>query len=322
MQIVDFPVEILVYDDVSPDHTADIIRKYEEKYPWIIKPIYQTENQYSQGIDVSQFNLGRIRGKYVAQCEGDDYWTDPEKLKIQVDFLEKHPEYVGTAHSYMFVDTESKPIPEAEIIGQLKGIFTLSDIQYYRLPGSTASLIYRDIFKNLSETVTTAYYNANGYGDQKLAVLLTLHGPIHRFEKVMSAYRYVPIKGTSYSATTSWKNLCEESYQYLVEMENFATVYYNTSLNTYALAMCFIFLAIAKYLHHPNEENLRVLKEIVLKKSQYPLYTKMMIRTMINSPLHFLDIMTQAGIERLGTRRILKKVTQNYRLKTTNDTSE
>ena len=76
MQQTNFTFEVLIHDDASTDGTADIIREYESKYPDIIKPIYQTENQYSKGVKVSAtFNFPRAKGKYIAMCEGDDYWT-------------------------------------------------------------------------------------------------------------------------------------------------------------------------------------------------------------------------------------------------------
>lgn len=94
MQKTSFPIEILVHDDASTDATATIIREYEQLYPNIIKPIYQVENQYSKGIHISQtFQYPYVLGKYIALCEGDDYWTDPLKLQKQVDFLESHPDY-------------------------------------------------------------------------------------------------------------------------------------------------------------------------------------------------------------------------------------
>ena len=101
MQKTDFPFEVLIHDDASTDGTADIIREYETKYPDIIKPIYQTENQYSKGIKISAtYNYPRAKGKYIALCEGDDYWTDPLKLQIQVNVLEKHPQYVFCCHRF------------------------------------------------------------------------------------------------------------------------------------------------------------------------------------------------------------------------------
>lgn len=95
-----FGIEILVHDDASTDGTTDIIKDYAEKYPEIIFPLYEEENQYSKyhgAMDII-FNYSRARGKYIAYCEGDDYWTDPLKLQKQVDFLESHPEYSVCFH--------------------------------------------------------------------------------------------------------------------------------------------------------------------------------------------------------------------------------
>lgn len=94
MQKTNFRFEAIVHEDASTDGTAEIVREYAEKYPDIIKPIIETENQYSK----KDGSLDRIMeksciGKYVALCEGDDYWIDPMKLQKQVDFLEEHEDY-------------------------------------------------------------------------------------------------------------------------------------------------------------------------------------------------------------------------------------
>lgn len=94
MQKTDFPFEVIIHDDASTDKTADIIREYEAKYPNIIKPIYQKENQYSKGVEIcNTYVYPKAQGKYIALCEGDDYWIDPLKLQKQVDFLEGHPDF-------------------------------------------------------------------------------------------------------------------------------------------------------------------------------------------------------------------------------------
>lgn len=94
MQITDFTFEVIIHDDASTDDTAQIIREYEEKYPHIFRPIYQIENQYSKGVAIGATYLyPAVRGKYICECEGDDWWTDPYKLQKQADFLEAHPEY-------------------------------------------------------------------------------------------------------------------------------------------------------------------------------------------------------------------------------------
>lgn len=93
MQQTNFHFEAIVHDDASTDGTAAIIREYAEKYPDIIKPIYETENQYSKHDgSLDRIMDAHMRGKYIALCEGDDYWTDPLKLQKQVDLLEQYPE--------------------------------------------------------------------------------------------------------------------------------------------------------------------------------------------------------------------------------------
>ncbi len=91
-QKTDFKYEIVVHDDCSTDGTTDIIREYERKYPDIVHAYYEQKNQYSQGINVFDLCIGLAKGKYVAICEGDDYWTDKEKLQMQYDIMESHPE--------------------------------------------------------------------------------------------------------------------------------------------------------------------------------------------------------------------------------------
>ena len=100
MQRTDFPVEIIVHDDASTDGTQDILREYQARYPDRFHLILQTENQYSKGVNVAiQYIFPRVRGKYIAFCEGDDYWTAPDKLQRQVDFLEAHPDHSMCCHA-------------------------------------------------------------------------------------------------------------------------------------------------------------------------------------------------------------------------------
>lgn len=111
MQKTNFAFEAIVHDDASTDKSAAIIREYAGKYPDIIKPIYETENQYSK----RDGSLSRIMNaaihpavKFIAMCEGDDYWTDPYKLQKQVDFLEQNEEFTLCSHRYSIFNQVSQ----------------------------------------------------------------------------------------------------------------------------------------------------------------------------------------------------------------------
>lgn len=93
MQDTDFDFEIVVHDDASTDSTQKILKEYQIQHPAKIKLILQAENQDSKGLPfIRNYIEPLVAGKYVAICEGDDYWTDPKKLQRQFDALEKHRE--------------------------------------------------------------------------------------------------------------------------------------------------------------------------------------------------------------------------------------
>lgn len=113
MQKTTFPVQVLVHEDCSTDNTAAILKEYQEKYPKLIKVFYQPDNVYSLK-DPAEKRRRRAEfyswqvGKYIALCEGDDYWTDPLKLQKQVEHLEKHPEYIFSCHRFRIYDEDRK----------------------------------------------------------------------------------------------------------------------------------------------------------------------------------------------------------------------
>ena len=185
-QVTNFQYEVLIHDDASTDKTADVIREYEEKYPDLIKPIYQTENQYSQGIDfIALYQYPRARGKYVAFCEGDDYWTDPSKLQKQYDILESHPEIDMCAHRAKNVNGVTGEACGSLGPGEQDRLLTAKEV--IRGGGgfvATASLFYRgDLFNN-----PPSFRNILSL-DYTMQILGSLKGGIFYFGDVMSVYR-------------------------------------------------------------------------------------------------------------------------------------
>ena len=122
MQKTNFRFEAIVHDDASIDGTTAIIREFEKKYPDIIKPIYECENQYSKRDgSIERIMDNACKGKYIALCEGDDYWIDPLKLQKQVDYLNSHPNcgLVYTAYR-----------KKNEVTGQILDISTAASIKF------------------------------------------------------------------------------------------------------------------------------------------------------------------------------------------------
>ncbi len=146
-QETDFPFEVIVHDDASTDTTAAIIADYAARYPSIIKPIYQTQNQFSLGEPFSMRLFARAGGKYIAYCEGDDYWTDPTKLQQQVDFLEQHRDYVITFHDAFMFNSQGI-IQSPQLTGKLRKDATALELMQGR-PLSTLTVCFRNLIQEL-----------------------------------------------------------------------------------------------------------------------------------------------------------------------------
>lgn len=187
IQETDFPFEILIHDDASTDKTTDIIRKYQAKYPLLIKPIYQTENQFSKGIKISaKFNFPRAKGKYIAMCEGDDYWIAPKKLQVQKEYLERNKAFSFCFHKVKEIDETSIFKAYSAYAPINKNIFNAKDvILNHFIP--TLSLFFR---RDLIMKYLDAFKGEFVSGDIFIEVLLAVQGNGFCFENDMGVYRH------------------------------------------------------------------------------------------------------------------------------------
>lgn len=188
MQETNFEFEVLIHDDASTDSTADIIRAYEKKHSHIIKPIYQTENQYSKGISISAtYNFPRAKGKYIAMCEGDDYWTDPLKLQKQVDFMEGNNDIILTFHAYLKLKNNFYEKSFKSNFFKNKSI--IPNKVFIKNGGShrfaTASIMFQ---RKMINPLPNYFYNCP-VGDLPLALLAISKGEIGYLEDEMCVYR-------------------------------------------------------------------------------------------------------------------------------------
>ena len=186
-QKVQFCFEILIHDDASTDRTSDIIKEYENIYPEIIKPIYQKNNKFSiegGGMNI-RYNFPRAKGKYIAMCEGDDYWIDPLKLQKQVDFLEENSDFVLCFHPCTFLiekdQSEDQLVEQSlESIDYDYTVFNL--LSKWNIP--TASLVFRNTIDQYPK-----WFSEVASGDIALVMLLFEKGKFKLLKERMSVYR-------------------------------------------------------------------------------------------------------------------------------------
>lgn len=207
IQRTDFPFVAIVHDDASTDSTADIIREYADKYPHIIKPLFETENQFSKRDGslrkIMNQATNELGPKYVACCEGDDYWSDPLKLQKQVDFLESNPDYNMVATNCQYLKgTELTPgrwNVENECDARFEDV--VRNGGNYLI---TPSIIMRyDTYKGIPAEVTSQYV-----GDYPLQIYFAYVGKIRILKDITCVYR-VMAEG-SWSAK-SFRNKTRES---------------------------------------------------------------------------------------------------------------
>jgi len=183
-QKTNFPFDIIIADDFSKDETQNILLRYQEKYPNLVRLILNDINIGATKNTVKI--LAEASGKYVAMLDGDDYWTDPTKLQKQFDFLEANPDYAISFHGAdVFSAGEVKPhfLPVAQF-RRPKSV--MMDLVLYDSFMPTSTIMFRNY---LISHFPPEYYATRGINDWPLNVLLTEHGDIAYLDICMSVYR-------------------------------------------------------------------------------------------------------------------------------------
>lgn len=196
-QNTDFEYEVVVHDDASTDGTQDIVREYAAKYPDLIVPILETENQYSKGEGaLTSAILSAVSGKYVVEIEGDDQWCDPDKLRLQVEALEAHPECSTCVHATDTVDKDGNPqsmhLPEIDLDSSV--ISTEEYLRYVLVDGNwmfhlsscmVSVDLYREYTNYMSEGYPAQFYRV---GDLPMYLYFALKGSFYYIDRVMTTY--------------------------------------------------------------------------------------------------------------------------------------
>ena len=192
MQRADFHYEILVGDDASTDATPHILQEYADKYPEKFRLFLRGKNL---GASRNGYELAvNARGKYIANLDGDDFWTDKEKLMLQSNFLDSHPQYIGCSHKYAIVDEDGLPISSAPTVhwvsNKNKAVFTLKDFKGGILPGHPSTIMKRNIFINAKHDYSIIYKAHNMISDRTSALITLALGDYYIMDRSMGAYRH------------------------------------------------------------------------------------------------------------------------------------
>jgi len=193
-QQMQFPVEIVIHDDASTDGTSEIILNYRDQFPQLIKPVFQKENLFSQGVSLyelyTKYIFPLLHGRYIAVCEGDDYWTDPLKLQKQVAFFEDNPDFSVCFHNIGIlkngvIDNEAHNHNTGNMLPVAKE-FSLSDlIRGNFIPN--CSVVYRNIFNSYPDL-----FNDSVFPDWPLHILHASQGRICYLDEIMAVHHVHP----------------------------------------------------------------------------------------------------------------------------------
>lgn len=195
MQKTNFRFVAIVHEDCSTDGSAAIIREYAKKYPEIIRPIYETENQWSKhdgSLDrIINEAINSTGAKYVALCEGDDYWIDPYKLQKQVDFLEAHPDFGACCTRFRYYFQNTGTFSDNDLyVGMFKegqdGIEQNHEnyFEIGKLPQVLTMVYRRDLIPE-----DAYYFKLVNQQDDAWFYCMTLYGKIWIMNEVTGVYR-------------------------------------------------------------------------------------------------------------------------------------
>lgn len=210
-----FEFEIIIHDDASTDGTREILKQYENEYSDKIRVIYEEINQFDnlpRGGYFQGLMEPLARGKYIALCEGDDYWIDKQKIQKQYDFLESQAKYVCCGAASLVVSSDNPKDAFGKITcGTEPGDISTENIISGKM-FQTATVFYR---KGLGEDYAADWNIPKIVGDFPWLVYLSLNGKVHYSPDFLAAYRVS--ENGSYSSETNRDKLFHRNLE-LIEL--------------------------------------------------------------------------------------------------------
>lgn len=277
-QKVNFNYEIVIAEDCSTDGTREIVKEYARRYPNRIKLILQKENV---GLKAQSAMLRKIcNGVYRTHLEGDDYWLTTDKLQKQVDFLEKHRDYIAVTGRIKTVNEEGEdcdfPYGNINTIYSFDKEYTLQHFEKWLLPSHTGALLYRNVYYDMSDEEREIYESADIAGDRKTALYLAMQGRIYCMPEYISVRRIELNSPTNFTAVNRKAHPYSMIYRWMCDLEKLA---YNLKRVTIDLSVPkeqqWIY-ALHFFMKNPSRWSLRHVRKIFRMTDQKQLYIKVL----------------------------------------------
>jgi glycosyltransferase involved in cell wall biosynthesis len=214
-QVTNFKFEILISDDASPDNTRSVLEKYLSSSNQNIDIKYFRHSENKGAISNFEWTLNRCTGKYIAICEGDDYWTDPFKLQRQVDFLENNKDYVLSFHNRTIRDYDGELIRNNSLPNSIKRDLNFEDLAQGIFTIPTQTVVFRNCIKKFPNNFSMVLN-----GDTFLYLLLSKKGKFF-FDKEINGAVYRIHDGGVWSSIKYEKKLIESKKTYEILYNHF-----------------------------------------------------------------------------------------------------
>ena len=268
-----FKYEVIIHDDASTDKTAKIIKEYEQQYPDIIKPIYQSKNQYSQRNPIyKQFTVPLVTGKYVALCEGDDYWTDYDKLQKQFEIMERNPDCSICTHKIKEINEDGSETdnyrPSIAITEGKIDLESFLKIQR-QYPFQTASYFMKTSLWCTLMQNPPAFKQVAPVGDEPMLLFMLTHGDMYYLPECMSVYRVCSMGSWSYKNKTDPKrkaDITKRLYDMMCLFDEYTDHKYDCNLAIYRGRML---LYSKRFIELLKKENIPYVKQLSVPKRAF-----------------------------------------------------
>lgn len=265
-QETNFEFEIVIGEDCSTDRTAEIIKCYENKHKDKIRCFFRKKNL---GAERNYANLlfSHAHGKYIACCEGDDYWCGEDRLQKQIDFLEQNSQYIGMASNVNNVNKYGVVLRENAVSGMFPykhtHIYTLNDALRGEQLGQDGGIVYRNFFQSMSKKEAVLYRKCIMNGDIKTCVTAAMHGDIFYSSDITANYRCIRQGECNWNSRIRDKNMNGFYYDAFLSLQRYIYKAYHKQMSIDDKLMNCAFESFVIFMDQPSLQNLKIFFHIM-----------------------------------------------------------